>query len=54
MSVDGKKTFTVALWTQWLAEFNAPPNPVSGGNVEAVRNAIERGESRRLKRRGFL
>ncbi len=51
VSVDGKKTFTVALWQRWLAEFNT--EPVANGNVEAVRNSIERAEFRMLKRKGF-
>lgn len=47
VSVDGKKAFTVALWHGWLAELNAAP--VAVGNVEAVRNSIERRS--RAKRR---
>lgn len=46
VSVDGKKTFTQAMWNRWLVEFNTPPDPIAARNVEAVRNAIEEVEQR--------
>lgn len=44
VSVDGKKTFTAAMWARWLAEFNAPPDPMAVQNIESVRNSIEKVE----------